>query len=71
MYIKENKENRKFKSLAEWIKTTKGTVIFKRNIVKLVDKSPKMMTSSITLNFLESYCKDINIICKENQEDLK
>ena len=27
-----------------------------------------MMTSSITLNFLKSYYKDIKNICKENQE---
>ena len=28
----------------------KGTIIFKINIVKLVDKYPKIMTSSRTLN---------------------
>ena len=47
------KENRKFKSLVEQFKITKGTIIFKMNIVKLVDKYPKMMTSSVTLNFLK------------------
>ena len=56
------KENRKFKCLVEWLKMTKGTVIFKINIVKLVDKYPKMMTSSVTLNFLKRYYKDIKNI---------
>ena len=41
------------------------------NIVKLVDKYPKVITSSVTLNFLKNYYKDINNICKENQEDFK
>ena len=30
-----------------------------------------MMASSITLNFLKSYYKNIKNICKENQEDFK
>ena len=47
------KENRKFKSLVEQFKITKGTIIFRMNIVKLVDKYPKTMTSSVTLNFLK------------------
>ena len=56
--IKTNKNNmkfftyqqgkifRKFKSLVEQFKITKGTTIFKMNIVKLVDKYPKMMNFS-------------------------
>ena len=47
------KENRKFKSLVEQFKITKSTIIFKMNIVKLVDKYPKTMKSSVTLNFLK------------------
>ena len=65
------KENRKFKSLVERFKTTKGTITFKVNIVKLIDKYPKTIKSSITLNFLKSYYKDIQNICKENQGDFK
>ena len=45
------KENRKFKSLVEQFGVTKVAIIFKINIVKLIDKYPKMMTSSITLSF--------------------
>ena len=65
------KENRKFKSLVEQFKITKGTTIFKVNIVKLVNKYPRMMTSSITLNFLKCYYKDIKNIFKENQENFR
>ena len=60
------KQNRKLKNLVERFKITKGTIIYKINIVKLIDKDPKMMTSSITLNFLKSCHNDIKNICKEN-----
>ena len=65
------KENRKFKSLVEQFKITKGTIIFKMNIVKLVAKQINMMTSSVTLNFLKNYQEDIKNICKENLEYFK
>ena len=65
------KERRKFKILVEQFNIAKCTMIFKMNIVKLVEKYPKMMASSVTLNFLKSYYKDIKNICKENQEDFK
>ena len=65
------KENRRFKSLVERFKITKGTIIIKVNIIKLADKYPKIMTSSIKLNLLKSYYKDIENICKKNQEEFK
>ena len=65
------KENNKFKSLVEQFKITKGTVVFKINIVKLVDKYPKIVIRSMTLNFWKSYYKDIKSIQRENQEDFK
>ena len=49
------KENRKFKSLVKRFKITKGTIIFKINIFTLIDKYPKMLTSSTTLNFSKTY----------------
>ena len=49
--FKKFKENRKFKSLVKRFKITKVAIIFKIDIVKLVDKYLKMMTSSIKLNF--------------------
>ena len=65
------KENRKFKNLVEQFKITKGTIMFKINIFKLVGEYPQMMTSSVTLKFLKSNHKYINNISKENQEDFK
>ena len=66
--FKTFKGGRKFKNLVEQFKINKSTIIFKTNIVKLVDRHQKMLTSPITLNFLKSYYKDIKSICKENQE---
>ena len=64
--IKTNKKNiirfaykqgkTKFKKL---VGINKSTIIFKINIVKLADQYPKMLTSSVTLNFSKSYHKDI------------
>ena len=57
--FKRFKENENFKNLLERFKITKSTIIFKTNIVKLIDKYPKIKTSSISLNFLNIYYKNI------------
>ena len=57
--FKRFKENGNFKNLLERFKITKSTIIFKTNIVKLIDKYPKIKTSSISLNFLNIYYKNI------------
>ena len=66
--FKKFKEDTKFKNLVEQFGINKRTMIFNINIVKLADKYPKILTSSVTLNFLKSYHKDIKSksICKEN-----
>ena len=66
--FKKFKEDTKFKNLVEQFRRNRTTTIFKINIVKLADKYPKIWTSSVTLNFLKSYHKDIKSICKENPE---
>ena len=66
--FKKFKEHTKFKNLVEQFKMNKSTIILKTNIIKLLDKYPKMLTWPITLNFLKSYHQDIKNICKENQE---
>ena len=70
-FLESLNEIENLKILLNDFKITKGTIIFKINTVKLIDKYPKMLTSSITLNFLKSYYKDIKNICKENQEVFK
>ena len=47
------------------LKVHKSTIIFKINILKLIDKHPKLMKSSATLSFLKNYYKDIKQICEE------
>ena len=66
--FKKFKEYTKFKNLVEQFRINRTTTIFKINIVKLADIYPKIWTSSVTLNFLKSYHKDIKSICKENPE---
>ena len=66
--FKKFKEDTKFENLVEQFRINRTTTIFKINIVKLGDIYPKIWTSSVTLNFLKSYHKDIKSICKENPE---
>ena len=63
--FKKFKEDTKFKNLVEQFGINRRKIIFKINIVKLADKYPKMLTSSVTLNFLKSYHKDTKSICKK------
>ena len=53
--FKKFKEDTKFKNLIEQFGISKSAIIFKINIVKLVDKYKKMVKSSVTLNFLKRY----------------
>ena len=46
-------------------------MMFKINIVKLIDKYPKLMKSSATLNFLKTYFKGIKEVCNENLDEFK
>ena len=54
----KNLKDTKFENRVEQLKINKSTIIFKVNIVKLVHKYLKMLTSSVTLNFLKSRYKD-------------
>ena len=68
--FKKFKENAKFKDLVEQFGINRSTIIFKINIVKLADKYPKMLASSVTLNFLKSYYKDIKEFVRKIQSYL-
>ena len=63
--FKRFKEKGKFMKLVKEFKTT---MIFKINIVKLIDKHPKLMKSSVTLGFLKNCRKNIEQICNENPD---
>ena len=44
----------------------KSIIVFKINLLKLIEKHLKLSKSSVTLTFLKNYFKDIKQICKEN-----
>ena len=62
------REKEKFVKLVADFGVHKGTIIFKINVFKLLDKYPKLKGSSVTLSFLENYFKDIKEICKRSSE---
>ena len=67
--FKRFKDKEKFIKLVNEFKVHKSTIIFKINIVKLIDKHPTLMESSVTLGFLKNYYKDITQICNENPNE--
>ena len=64
------KDKKKFIKLVNELKVHKNTIIFKTNIFKLMNKRPKLM-SSVTLDFLKNYYKDIKQIYNENLNELE
>ena len=61
----------KKKSLRGWLQILKsvkgeGTMIFRINVFKLIQKYPGLKKSSVTLSFLKNYFKDIKRICQQN-----
>ena len=59
----------KFSKIVNEFKVHKSTIIFKINIVKLLDKHHKLRKSSVTLGFLKNYHKNIKYICNENSNE--
>ena len=53
------REKEKFVSLVTDFGVHEGTIIFKINVFKLLDKYPKLKNSSVTLSFMKNYFKDI------------
>ena len=56
------REKEKFVKLVADFGVHKGTIIVKMNVFKLLDKYPKLKNSSVTLNFIKNYFKDIKEI---------
>ena len=61
-------EKEKFLKLVVNFGVHKGTIIFRINVFKLLDKYPKLRKSSVTLSFIKNYLKDIKEICKGPSE---
>ena len=69
--FKRFKEKEKFVKLVSELGIHKNTIIFKINVFKLCEKSPKLLRSSIGLGFFKNYHKDIKAVCRENEENFR
>ena len=69
--FKRFKEKEKFVKLVSELGIHKNTIIFKINVFKSCEKYPKLLRSSINLGFFKNYHKNINAVCKENEEDFQ
>ena len=66
--FKRFKEKEKFAKLVGELGYHKTTIIFRINVFKLCKKYPKLLKSSIRLEFFKNYHKDIKAICEENEK---
>ena len=69
--FKRFKEKEMFAKLVNELGIHKTTIIFKINVLKVCKKYPKLLKSSIALQFFKNYHKDIKAICEENEEDFR
>ena len=69
--FKRFKEKEKFAKLVSELGFHKTTIIFKISVFKLCKKYPKLLKSSIGLEFFKSYHKDIKIIWEEYEKDFQ
>ena len=69
--FKRFKDNETFIKVVNGFKLHKSTIIFKMNIFKLIYKDPKLMKSSMSLDCLRNYYKDMKQICKENSNEFE
>ena len=69
--ISRFRENEKFMGLVTRFGIHENTIIFKINILKLIDKHPGLMKSSATLSFLKNYLKDIRQIFRKNESEFE
>ena len=65
-YVVGFSKKEKFMKLVANFKIHKGTMIFKINVFKLIQKYPGLEKSSVTLRFLKNYFKDIKRISQQN-----
>ena len=65
------KEKEKFIKLVSELGIHKNTIIFRTYIFKLCERYPKLLKSSIGLEFLKNYHKGIKTVWKENEEDFR
>lgn len=61
----------KFVMMVKEFKVNKRTIIFKLNILKLINKYPRLMTSLMTLGFLKTDFMGIKEIYNKNSNEFK
>ena len=66
--FKRFKDTEKLIKLVNEFKVHKSTIIFKKNIFKLIGKHLKFMKSSVTLGVIKNCYKDIKQIFNENSK---
>ena len=69
--FKRFKEKEKFAKLVSKLGIHRTTSIFTINVLKLCEKYPKLLKSSIGLGFFKKYHKNIKAICEENEKDFQ
>ena len=67
--FKKFKDKEKFITLVSQLGIHKTTIIYRINIFKLGEKYPNLLKSSIGLDFLKNYFKDIKEVCSENAQE--
>ena len=60
------KTDNKFISAVSAFKVIKTTINFKRDVVKFIDKYPKMQTSCISLYYLKNNFRVVKEVCQEH-----
>ena len=69
--FKRFKEKEKFAKLVSKLGIHRTTSIFTINVLKLCEKYPKLLKSSIGLGFFKNYHKAVKAICEENEKDFQ
>ena len=67
--FKKFKDKEKLVKMVSRLGIHKNTIIFKINVLKLSERYPKLLKSSIGLGFFKNYHKDIKIVRRENEQE--
>lgn len=65
------KESKKIVEMIKELSFSRSTIYFKINFVKILEKYPKLKTSSLLLNPFRSYLKTIKEMSKESGNEFK
>ena len=69
--LKKYKESAKFSTMVHELRISKSTIVFKISLFELVHKYPKLIHSTLSLNYFKNYFKSIKAICKKSVNEFK